>query len=253
MKLYEISRALVFNKLYLSLCSPALEHSKLRKYLLDTRKCSEDIVEKFDLRFKDFESVFLKSLDSSEYEFAKELGLIAEDEETGELRDRFQNCIVFPYSVPNFGDIAFGFRKLGEKLYVNSSRSIVFTKDWSFYGLAQAIPEILKTDWIIIVEGYFDVLRMHMLGFTNTVGVAGTGVSALRASAIRRLANNFLLLFDSDEAGEDAKMRTKKRLKYLGAHVVALGLPSAKKHDPDSFGLKYPDKLTTKVQEIING
>jgi len=246
-----IKRTLVLNKLFLSLCSQALEQDKVRKYLLEVRKCSEEIIKKFDLRFKDFESVFLDSLDVSEYEFAKEIGLITLDEETNELRDKFQNCIVFPYAVPCFGPIAFGFRKLHEKIYINSSRSPVFTKDWSFYGLAQAIPEILKTDWIIIVEGYFDVLRMHQLGITNTIGVAGTGVSEYRTSAMRRLANNFLLLFDSDEAGEKAKNRTKKQLKNLGVHVVALELPNEEKQDPDSFGLKYPEKLKSKIYEIM--
>jgi DNA primase len=243
-----IKQALELNKRFLSLSTPALEHPKVRKYLVEKRNCPEELIETFDLRFKNLESVFRDSLSEDEFELANVLGLIVEDEETGKLRDCFRTCLVLPFMTPH-GVIAFGFRRLGEKQYMNSTRSAVFTKDWSFYGLTQALPKILETGWIIIVEGYFDVLRMHALGFTNTIGVAGTAVSYLRISAARRFADNFLLLFDGDEGGEKAKIRTKKQIKQLGARAVVLTLPEGE--DPDSFGLNHPKRLNAKIRDII--
>ena len=250
MDLSIIQKALRLNSQVHTVWSSALSVDSIRDYLINTRKISEDTVKKYNLMYAPSGELVLNALGEKHVEIAKTIGLIREDF-NGNLRDTFSDCLVFPWELPEFGIVGFGRRNINEKIYRNSKTSPIFVKDWTFYGMSQALPEALRKNWIILVEGYFDVMRISELGFANVLGTCGTAVSSLKASAVRRFADNFILIFDSDSAGQIAKVNTKKELKNLGAKVITLGLPMKEKNDPDSFGLKHPEKLRSKLLSIM--
>lgn len=243
-KTEHIKKALELNHLFLKNSLLIEEYPPARHFLLDERKCSLSTVNTYKLRYVgkvDFSNV---PEVVNNFFLAKSLGLYTNV--SGKIVNTFQDCIVFPYEVPYYGVLSFGFRRLEKKEYFNSPNTFLFTKEWGVFGLSQALPEVEKTNWIIIVEGYFDVLRLHQLGFRNVVGTAGTAISLHKLAALRRYSQNFLLLFDSDSAGRIAMEKTKKLLSQLSPlKVVSVELPCDKdiKVDPDSFGIKEPEKL----------
>ena len=121
----------------------------------------------------------------------------------------------------------------GEPKYLNSSESEIFAKRRLLYGLNWAKQSIRKADRLLLVEGYFDLIRLVLAGIDEVVAPLGTALTEAQASLIRKYTKNVFLLYDSDTAGQKATFRAGDELLRNAASVRVVSLPDGE--DPDSF------------------
>jgi DNA primase len=166
-------------------------------------------------------------------------GLLVARETSPEPRGRFRQRIMFPIFDATGHVVGFGGRILGdgEPKYLNSAESEVFAKRRLLYGLNWAKQAIRKADRLIIVEGYFDVIRLMLAGITEAVAPLGTALTEDQAALIHKYTKNVFLLYDSDRAGLKATFRAGDLLLAGGSSVRVITLPSGE--DPDTFVAKF--------------
>jgi DNA primase len=160
---------------------------------------------------------------------------------------------MFPILDPQGNCAGFGGRLLGpgEPKYLNSAESKIFSKGRLLYGFHMARHVIRRDDRVMIVEGYFDVVRLVSAGFAWAVAPLGTALTEAQAALVRRFARNAYLLYDSDEAGLKATFRAGDELLRHGMAVQVVTLPDGE--DPDSFVDKFGgEKLTAQVDNAID-
>ncbi len=164
-------------------------------------------------------------------EILKETGLFAYSEKG--TYDKFWNRVMFPIMDVNGKVIGFGGRVLGEgePKYLNSPETKVFEKSRNLYGLNFA--RISRKPYLLICEGYMDVIALHRAGFTNAVAALGTAFTELHANLIKRYVKSVVLTFDSDGAGRKAALRAIPILKRTGIAMKVLDMSPYK--DPDEF------------------
>ena len=153
----------------------------------------------------------------------------------GSVGSRFRGRLLFPIHELRGRVVGFGGRLLGpgEPKYLNSPESAVFHKGRVLYNLHQAKAAIRQEQAVILVEGYFDVLRLVLAGVDHVVAPLGTGLTSDQAALLRRFAPAAILLYDSDEAGLKATFRAGDELLRHGARVKVATLPPGE--DPDSL------------------
>ena len=210
------------------------EGSAARQYL-DRRALSEDIRKKFGLGYSGKYSnalyLYLKKKGYND-ELLTESGLILYREKTG-ASDRFWNRVMFPIMDINNKVVAFGGRVMGDgqPKYLNSPETAVFEKSAHLYGLNYA--KTTRKPYLIICEGYMDVIAMHQAGFTNAVASLGTAFTARHSVLIKRYTKEVCLAYDSDGAGQKAAMRAIPILENAGINVRIIHMDPYK--DPDEF------------------
>src|SRR5579862_407917 len=164
-------------------------------------------------------------------------GLIIRKEETGNHYDRFRGRLMFPICDEQGRVIGFSGRVLSgdEKTakYVNSPETPIFTKSKVFFGLDKSKRAILDAGFAIICEGQLDLIACFMGGVQNIVAPQGTAFTDQHARILKRYVNEVVLCFDSDEAGQNAIVRSLDHLLASGLAVRVAVVPSP--HDPDSF------------------
>ncbi len=163
-----------------------------------------------------------------------ELGL-ASSWESG-TRDRFHKRLIFPIPNPTGRRIlAFGARVLDDSLpkYVNSPETAVFKKGRTLYGLHRARREIGTRGMAIVVEGYLDVIALHMKGIGNAVASLGTAFTVGQARNLRRFCPEVVFMYDGDQAGRIAALRGCASAAAAGLKMRIAALPAGE--DPDSF------------------
>jgi DNA primase len=169
-------------------------------------------------------------------------GLITTKEGTGRnpkdasgYYDKFRQRVMFPIRDLRRKVIGFGGRILGEGMpkYLNSPETPLFNKSRALYLLEKAREAAGKTETLIIVEGYFDAIALHQAGITNVVATLGTALTPDHIRIIRRYVTKAVLLFDPDEAGVRAALRTLDLFVDSGLGVKVISLPSG--DDPDTF------------------
>lgn len=167
-----------------------------------------------------------------------EAGLLVKSEERPEPRPRFRQRLMFPIYDPSGHVVGFGGRALGDfdPKYLNSAESDVFSKKNLLYGLNWAKQAIRKADRLIVVEGYFDAIRLMLAGITEVVAPMGTALTEQQAALIRRYTKNVFLLYDSDPAGLKATFRSGDVLLATGISVRVITLPDGE--DPDTYVAK---------------
>ncbi|MGE5230858.1 MAG: DNA primase, partial [Deltaproteobacteria bacterium] len=153
----------------------------------------------------------------------------------GSVGSRYRGRLLFPIHELRGRVVGFGGRLLGpgEPKYLNSPESAVFHKGRVLYNLHQAKGAIRQEQAVILVEGYFDVLRLVLAGVDHVVAPRGTGLTSDQAALLRRFAPAAILLYDSDEAGLKATFRAGDELLRHGARVKVATLPPGE--DPDSL------------------
>ena len=202
---------------------------------LTGRGLSEETIRKFGLGYSDKYSddlyKFLKSKNYSD-ELLRESGLFNTDERHG-MYDKFWNRVIFPIMDVNNRVIGFGGRVMGEgkPKYLNSPETKIFDKSSNLYGLN--IARTTRKNYLILCEGYMDVIAMHQAGFTNAVASLGTALTSGHASLLKRYTQEVLLLYDSDEAGIRAALRGIPILREAGVNSRVVSLKPYK--DPDEF------------------
>ncbi len=170
-------------------------------------------------------------------ETVEKAGLIIKKEETGRYYDRFRGRLMFPICDEQGRVIGFSGRVLSgdEKTakYVNSPETPIFTKSKVFFGLDKSKRAILDAGFAIICEGQLDLIACFTNGVQNIVAPQGTAFTDQHARIIKRYANEVVLCFDSDNAGQNAIVRSLDHLLASGLAVRVAVVPSP--HDPDSF------------------
>ncbi|MEP6732530.1 MAG: DNA primase [bacterium] len=164
-----------------------------------------------------------------------ESGLLVVPDEGSEPRPRFRNRLIFPIYDVSSRVVGFGGRLLGpgEPKYLNSADSPVFSKGKLLYGLNWAKQAARRDERMLVVEGYFDALRLIGAGVESVVAPMGTALTEDQAKLIRRYTDRVYLLYDSDKAGLQATFRSGDALLTQGAAVQVVTLPDGE--DPDTF------------------
>ena len=181
-----------------------------------------------------------------------EAGLVVQREDAT-LRPRFIDRLMFPIHDASGHCVGFGGRLLrdGEPKYLNSADSPVFSKGKLLYGLHWARNSIRRQNRAIIVEGYFDALRLILAGFDNVVAPLGTALTSDQASLLSRYSRDVVLLYDSDTAGLKATFRAGDILLAQGFSVQVITLP--KGEDPDTFVASHGrDALDKQISEAMD-
>ncbi len=202
---------------------------------LKNRDLSDETIKNFGLgyssKYSDSLYRYLKGKGYSDT-ILKESGLFSADERYG-MHDKFWNRVMFPIMDVNNRVIGFGGRVMGDAKpkYLNSPETKIFDKSRNLYGLN--IARRSRKNYLIICEGYMDVISMHQAGFTNAVASLGTALTSGHASLMSRYTKEVLLTYDSDEAGQKAALRGIPILREAGIKPRVVNLAPYK--DPDEF------------------
>ena len=202
---------------------------------LTGRGLSEETIRKFGLGYSDkFSDDLYKYLKAKNYsdELLRDSGLFNVDERHG-MYDKFWNRVIFPIMDVNNRVIGFGGRVMGDgkPKYLNSPETAIFDKSRNLYGLN--VARTTRKNYLILCEGYMDVISMHQAGFTNAVASLGTALTSGHASLLKRYTQEVLLLYDSDDAGVRAALRAIPILREAGVTSRVVNLKPHK--DPDEF------------------
>jgi DNA primase len=167
----------------------------------------------------------------------EQAGLILKKEGSDHYYDRFRGRLIFPICDEQGRVIGFSGRVLSgdEKTakYVNSPESAIFTKGRVMYGLDKSKRALLDKRSAIVCEGQLDLIACFMAGVTNIVAPQGTALTADHARILKRYVEEVVLCFDSDNAGQNAAVRSLDSLLASGLAIRVAAVPAP--HDPDSY------------------
>ena len=200
------------------------------------RALSDRTIRHFGLGFADddWNSLcnFLKSKGFSKYEILS-ANLAFENRSGNGIHDRFVNRVMFPIIDLRGNVIAFGGRIMTDEKpkYLNTSDTPVFKKSENLFSLNNAKSSDTRT--LILCEGYMDVIALNQAGFTNAVATLGTALTNEQAVLMKRYADEVIICYDADGAGQKATARAIQILRNAGLPIKILTVPSGK--DPDEF------------------
>lgn len=166
--------------------------------------------------------------------------------------DNFVNRIMFPIINEREEIIGFGGRSIDgrEPKYLNSKESLIFKKKSSLYGINIAKKYIMKSDELILVEGYMDTIACHKMDIKNAVGSLGTAITEEHAIEIKKYTNNVVLALDGDAAGIEAAKKAVLVLLKFGLKLTILNIKEAKDldeyftiYDKAGFDTLYKNRL----------
>ena len=183
----------------------------------------------------------------------RESGLVSISRKNGNLFDRFRDRLMFPIIDVRGNVIAFGGRVIKKDSeaakYLNSPETLIFNKRKNLFGLNLA--KKTKHPYFILVEGNIDVVALHQYGFDNAVASLGTSLTEEQAALLSRYTDQVVLIYDGDNAGQNATRRAIPILEKAGMQVKVLQLRDAK--DPDEFLKKFgADRFRLLLEESSN-
>lgn len=205
------------------------------------RGFSEETIKKFKLGYSPKEK---NSFEKAAIKAGFDKGVLIESSLIGENEnkksyDKFRERIIFPIESYSGKVIGFGGRALSAKAkskYLNSGETLIYDKSKVLYGISQAKQAISKANKCFIVEGYTDVISMHQNGIENVVSASGTALGSYQVNLIKRSTNNIILLFDGDNAGTNATIRSINLCLKSEMNVKTVSFPAGE--DPDSYAKK---------------
>jgi DNA primase len=178
-------------------------------------------------------------------EAALKAGLLVKKDKGPGHYDRFRNRVIFPITDVRGRIIGFGGRAMDDKSlpkYLNSPESPVFKKGETLFGLAQAKEAVSKEGYVLVVEGYFDLVALHRHGFVNSVATMGTALTTDHIRTLKGYTSSIYALFDSDDAGKKAALRGLNL--FLNEDISCRAVLLNQGKDPDEFlKLAGPDAL----------
>ncbi len=247
-RMFDMNReaARFFNKMLYDPCA------KQAQEYIAKRKLSASAVKRFGLGFapKSFDALrkHMHSLGYRDDEL-REAFLCGKSERTGNYFDYFRGRLIFPI-IDNFGNvIAFGGRATDDESkpkYLNTSDTPVFKKSRNLFALnfARSACE----EYLILCEGYMDVIAVNIAGFPNAVATLGTALTSEQARIMAKYTKKVVIAYDSDDAGQAAAKRAIPLLTEAGLEVSVLKMQDAK--DPDEYIKKFG---AAKFRELIEG
>jgi len=215
-----------------------LRKSATAQAYLSGRRVSPELVERFGLGYAPDGWQGLTNALAPRVALAdlKAAGLVGRSEE-GRHYDRFRHRLMFPIHNPSGRLVGFGGRTLGDDKakYINTVETERFHKGHLLYGLFQARQEIREERRAVLVEGYFDVIATVASGRSGTVAGMGTALTQEQARLLARYADEVVVAYDGDPAGETAFERALPILLAEGLGVLRARFGEG--HDPDSLRL----------------
>jgi len=229
--------------------------SKIAQEYIKKRKLTNETLKSFQIGFSGkFDELYRElKLQGFEDREILESGLVNRND-NGKYIDRYRNRLMFPICDVRGRVIAFGGRVLDDSKpkYINSPENIVYSKGRHLFGLNVAKKGDIKNR-LLIVEGYMDVISLHQRGVTNVVAPLGTALTQQQGYLLRNNSEQIVLSFDSDEAGQTAKVRAMEILQNMGCDIRVLQMEGAK--DPDEYIIKFGkarfDNLVEKAISVI--
>ncbi|MBC8499825.1 MAG: DNA primase [Candidatus Atribacteria bacterium] len=222
-------------------CLFRTDHGKKVINYFKKRGINDTSVEKYRLGYApsswDALTSFLKKKGYS-YEELIKAGIIRKSKIEGKYIDYFRDRIIFPIFNLSGRVIGFGGRVLDSSLpkYINSPETLVYNKGSNLYNLNFAKEDIRKKNYIIIVEGYTDVLITQQYGFNNVAASLGTALTTKQIDLVKRFTDTVLIAYDADSAGNMATLRSLDLLVEAGLGIKVLALPQG--YDPADFLIK---------------
>lgn len=235
---------------YDQLNKPTSEAALAREYWRKRRGLSDDTIRRFGLGYApDSYSDLLHYLEGRGYneEELLESGLVRRSEK-GNLYNLFRHRMITPIIDLRGNVIAFGGRVLDDSKpkYINSPETVVYKKSRTLFALNIAKRSTSRR--YILCEGYMDVISMHQAGFDTAVCACGTALTPAQVKLIGEYADEVILSYDSDEAGQKAAARSLELFAPSPARVSVLNIPGAK--DPDEFIKKFG---RDRFEMLLNG
>ena len=183
----------------------------------------------------------------------RDSGLVSVSRKNGNLYDRFRDRLMFPIIDVRGNVIAFGGRVIKKDSeaakYLNSPETLIFNKRKNLFGLNLA--KKTKHPYFILVEGNIDVVALHQYGFDNAIASLGTSLTEEQAALLSKYTDQVVLIYDGDNAGQNATKRAIPILEKAGIQVKVLQLRDAK--DPDEFLKKFgADRFKLLLEESSN-
>lgn len=184
----------------------------------------------------------------------RDSGLVTVSRKNGNLFDRFRDRLMFPIIDVRGNVIGFGGRIMNNQdksaaKYLNSPETLIFNKRKNLFALNLAKKS--KLGYLILVEGYMDAIALHQFGFDCAVASLGTALTEDGANLLSRYTEQVVLIYDGDEAGQNATQRAIPILEKAGLQVKVLKMRDAK--DPDEFLKKFgADRFKLLLEESSN-
>src|SRR5688572_1551890 len=208
-----------------------------RKYL-DERGISDGIQKQFHIGFSpdSWDSLLnlLKEKGVDE-KLIEQSGLVSVNEEKERVFDRFRGRIMFPVLDVNGSPVAFGARAMGDDQpkYLNSPETPAYVKGQHLYGLFQSKETIRQKKFVILVEGYLDLIALYQFGITNVAASLGTAFTPEQSKLLSRFTKKVVINYDGDSAGLNAARRAIEEMLPNDFEIKVLVLPNGQ--DPDDF------------------
>lgn len=224
-------------------------------YLRDNRKLSGATIKHFGLGFSpnSFGALtdHMKKLGYTDEELV--IGFLGgKSKKTGNVYDYYRNRIIFPIIDTSGNIVAFGGRVMDDSKpkYLNTSDTPAFKKSRHLFALNFARKH--AEEYMILCEGYMDVIALHAAGFENAVATLGTAITSEQARVFAKYTKKVIICYDSDEAGQNAASKAMRLLNEAGLEVKVLSVVGAK--DPDEFIKKYgAEKFKSLLGESKSG
>ena len=225
---------------------------------LEKRGISRDAIQKFKIGYapQQWDGLFT-SLRNKNYALAllEKAGLVI-PKEAGGYYDRFRGRLIVPIVDTKERIVAFGARVLpassnverdqGLPKYINSPETPIYTKSKILFGLHAAFDAIRHNDAVIIVEGYFDCIMPYQAGIAHIVASCGTALTVEQVRLLKRYTHNVVMIYDADNAGQMATLRSLDILLEEDMQVKVVRLPEG--YDPDSYVRHFGGH---KFQELV--
>lgn len=214
------------------------EEGKAAKSYLQSRGFTDSMIQTFQIGYApDRWDTLVSLLQKREFDMSlMEKGALITAKSSGDrYLDKFRDRIMFPIRDAKGNVIAFAGRTLGnaQPKYLNSPETFLFRKSKVLYNLHQARQEIKKTSQIVLFEGYADVIKASFAGVQHSVATMGTSLTEDHALLVRRLAEQVILCYDGDDAGQAAAFKNLALLQKNGLEVKVAMIPN--KLDPDDY------------------
>lgn len=196
---------------------------------------------------------YLRSKNYTDQEL-RDSGLVTVSQKNGNLFDRFRDRLIFPIIDVRGNVIGFGGRIMNNTdksaaKYLNSPETLIFNKRKNLFALNLAKKS--KLGYLILVEGYMDAIALHQYGFDCAVASLGTALTEDGANLLSRYTEQVVLIYDGDEAGQNATQRAIPILEKAGLQVKVLKMRDAK--DPDEYLKKFgADRFRILLEESAN-
>lgn len=248
-RIYEANREAArffYKNLYSDVGKEALEYFR-------GRALKEKTITRFGLGYADSNRYslcgHLKSLGFKNSEIVS--ANLAFQNKSGSISDRFNDRVMFPIIDLRGNVIAFGGRIMTNQKpkYLNTSDTPVFKKSANLFSLNNAKSSGERS--LILCEGYMDVIAVNQAGFPNAVATLGTALTQDQALLMKRYADEVIICYDSDEAGQKATARAITFLRNAGLNIKVINIPQGK--DPDEFLRNKGENAHDAFKNVIEG